>query len=103
MCDLQETAGLILAPLPARKQLWEAGNAAAWKVEGDRTPGGDGSSFGLAANGDLVNLEVGGRPFCYRDTITGTRLSRSSANWAEWCSGMDGFGALVMLAASLIA
>jgi hypothetical protein len=26
----------------------------------------------------------------------------SGENWEEWCSGMDGFGGLIMLAASMI-
>jgi hypothetical protein len=29
--------------------------------------------------------------------------AESAENWEEWCSGMDGLGGLVMLAASLIA
>ncbi|KAE8361121.1 hypothetical protein BDV27DRAFT_148096 [Aspergillus caelatus] len=35
------------------------------------------------------------------NTIT-TFTTRGSANWERWCSGMDGLGGLVMLAASLI-
>jgi hypothetical protein len=27
--------------------------------------------------------------------------SESNTHWQEWCSGMDGLGALIMLAASL--
>ncbi|PMD16193.1 hypothetical protein NA56DRAFT_731411 [Hyaloscypha hepaticicola] len=74
MCTLQ--ADLILAPLPARKQLWEAPDEFVWKAESKKDPGAQ-TDFGLTAN-------------------------ESSENWEEWCLGMDGFGGLVMLAASLI-
>ncbi|KNG85755.1 hypothetical protein ANOM_005732 [Aspergillus nomiae NRRL 13137] len=86
MCGLQ--TDLIIAPLPAKKQLWEAGNELVWKAESEKEPGIQ-TPFGLAANGDLVKL---GKPFA----------TRGSANWEEWCSGMDGLGGLIMLAASLI-
>ena len=54
MCDLQ--TDLVLAPLPARKQLWEAKDESAWKTENERDHGAQ-NAFGLAANGDLVALE----------------------------------------------
>ena len=104
MCGVEHT-GLLLAPLPAKKQLWEANNEFAWKVESERDSGVQ-TAFGLAANGDLVRLDEDVRycidavvPYMSSDPST---LSRTTANWEEWCSGMDGFGGLVMLAASLI-
>ena len=103
MCDLQKD--LILAPLPAKKQLWEAGDEFAWKVESEREDGVP-TAFALAANGELVKLDDG-QLYCdhskllYRSLETKTP-SLGTSNWEEWCSGMDGFGGLVMLAASLV-
>jgi hypothetical protein len=104
MCDLP--TDLILAPLPAKKQLWEAGDEFVWKAESERDPGAQ-TDFGLAANGELVKLDEG-QLYCndgvllYKSSLDARSPSRNSENWEEWCSGMDGLGGLVMLAASLI-
>ena len=103
MCDLQKD--LILAPLPAKKQLWEADDEFVWKAKSEREPGMQ-TAFGLAANGELVVLDEG-QLYCSDAVLLykslGARTpSRSTANWEEWCSGMDGLGGVVMLAASLI-
>ncbi|ROV92918.1 hypothetical protein VSDG_06322 [Cytospora chrysosperma] len=103
LCDLP--SDLILAPLPARRQLWEAGDEFAWKTEGQKEPGIQ-VSFGLARDGEIVNIDEA-RLSCSDSWLSqqswdaGTS-SRSTASWEDWCSGMDGFGGLVMLAASLI-
>jgi hypothetical protein len=102
-CDLPSS--LILAPLPAKKQLWEADNEFVWKSESQREPGLQ-TAFGLATDGELVRLEEG-KLHCSDTVLMHKSLdlntaSRSSANWEEWCAGMDGFGGLVMLAASLL-
>lgn len=95
---------LILAPLPTRRQLWEASNEFTWMAEWQKEPCSS-AYFGLAANGDLVQLD-NGQQYCggnipaYESPDSTTR---STENWTEWCSGIDGFGGLVMLAASLIA
>ena len=103
MCDLQQE--LVIAPLPAKKQLWEASDEIAWKVEKNRKrvvwP-----SFGLTSKSELVKLNED-ELNCHDAVLTphildGKVTSRSTANWEEWCSGMDGFGALIMLAASLL-
>ena len=93
--------GLILAPLPARKQLWEAASEEQWLSELQRVPCID-SGYGLAKSGDLIGLDE------YQMKSSNTPRSEelcmsanSSKNWDEWCAGMDGFGALIMLAASL--
>lgn len=104
MCDLQRD--LVLAPLPAKKQLWEAGDQFEWKAKIEREPGLQ-TDFGLAANGDLVKLYEG-QSYCHDGILLYKSLdartpSDSADNWEEWCSGMDGLGGLVMLAASLIA
>jgi hypothetical protein len=104
MCDHQRD--LILAPLPAKRQLWEASDEFVWKAESERDPEAQ-TAFGLATNGELVKLDES-QLYCndaallHRSLDAGT-LSRSTANWQDWCSGIDGFGGLVMLAASLIA
>lgn len=103
MCDLP--AEFILAPLPAKRQLWEASDELKWKAERQREPGVR-TFYGLTADGEIVKLDEG-RLSCgdtwlsYHSVNAGTS-SRSTADWEEWCSGMDGFGGLVMLAASLI-
>ena len=103
MCHLNHT-GLLIAPLPARKQLWEAGNAFTWKAENDmefEAP----TTFALAANGELLRLNQHQPHECgavkVLESPDDRGISRSTANWDEWCSGMDEFGGLVMLAASL--
>ena len=101
LCELQ--TDLLIAPLPAKKQLWEARDEFLWQAESEREPGFQ-TAFGLAASGDLVILEKD-QIHCI-DAETGesfnTRTtSKNIANWEEWCSGMDSFGGLVMLAASL--
>jgi hypothetical protein len=123
-CDSRGT-GLVLAPLPARKRLWEANDEIAWKLETDRDskPGPcahttdtsfSSTTFGLATNGELVSLDMGqGQNYCsnaaislrtQQSLLSGGKpsLSKGRANWEDWCAGMDGLGGLVMLAASLL-
>lgn len=97
MCDLP--SDLILAPLPARKQLWESSNEFAWNLESSKDILGE-PVFGLPATGDLVKLSES-RIHCGRSWMS-TDNSNDTANWEEWCSGMDSLGGLVMLAASLV-
>lgn len=103
MCDLPTE--IMLAPLPAKKKLWEAGDRFMWKAESEREHGVQ-TAFGLAANGELINLDEGqlhssDAVLSHKSFDTRT-LPRNTANWEEWCSGIDGLGGLVMLAASLI-
>ncbi|KAL4952340.1 hypothetical protein BDW69DRAFT_185540 [Aspergillus filifer] len=108
-CDLP--ADLLLAPLPAKKLLWEADSEESWKPGAQREPEIHFTAYGLATNGELVKLDSGkGRgEMGQRDAVLShmalntTTVSRSAANWEEWCSGMDGFGGLIMLVASLVA
>jgi len=102
MCDMP--TDLILAPLPARKQLWKADNEFAWKIARQMGPGVQ-NAVGLAVDGELVSLREdrlscndAWLPFKSLDSIP----QRDTASWEEWCSGVDEFGGLVMLAASLI-
>ncbi|KAJ1563893.1 hypothetical protein HK405_000375, partial [Cladochytrium tenue] len=107
-------SGLVLAPLPAPKSLWEAADERAWRAETRRQlRGGRGGSaiqtaFGLAVDGKLVKLEEG-RLSCTDQWLPYTPSSApgdvdddGAAEWAEWCAGLDAFGGLVMLAASLV-
>jgi hypothetical protein len=93
MCELQKD--LILAPLPAKKQLWEARDEFVWKTE-----------IALAANGELVKMDEGqlycGDSMLLYQPLDHLKSSDSTEYWEEWCSGMDGFGGLVMLASSLV-
>ncbi|KAF1960713.1 hypothetical protein CC80DRAFT_403528 [Byssothecium circinans] len=104
MCNLQ--TDLLLAPLPSRKQLWEADNEFKWQHE-SKSDDDLMSTFGLAASGDLLKLNTS-HTFCadavlyYKDPNEVAGREKSVVNWEEWCAGMDGFGALVMLAASLV-
>ncbi|KAL4785911.1 hypothetical protein BJX76DRAFT_150577 [Aspergillus varians] len=107
-CDMP--ADLILAPLPAKKPLWEAGDGVLWKAEVEREPGIHHTAFGLAATGELVRLDQGrtrgtlhrGDTVLSHVVLDAATVSRTPADWEEWCSGMDGFGSLVMLAAALV-
>lgn len=94
MCNLPSE--IVIAPLPAKKQLWEARDEFEWKTEVERESGVQ-SVFGLAANGELLKLEED-----QREELDFRTSSKSDANWEEWCSGMDGFSGLIMLAASLL-
>jgi hypothetical protein len=93
--------GLILAPLPARKQLWEAESEEQWLNELYRVPSVN-SGYGLSTNGDLIGLdEYQMQSMNLPGSVELCTSSKSKENWEEWCAGMDGFGALIMLAASL--
>jgi hypothetical protein len=102
-CD-QDT-DFILAPLPTKKQVWEASNELAWKAECEKEPAGE-TIFGLASNGELVKMAEGlqysSNVMMLRNLFSHRTPLMSSNNWEEWCSGMDGLGGLVMLAASLV-
>lgn len=104
LCELQ--SDLILAPLPAKKQLWEATSETAWKAEQDNNAQMQ-KEFGLASDGELVKLKDG-QTYCgnavllYEALGSCRRSSGGVENWEEWCLGMDGFGGLIMLAASLV-
>jgi hypothetical protein len=50
--------------------------------------------FGIKAGGKMLRLDGGS------GTEEGSEY-QSMQNWQEWIGGMDGLGALVMLAASL--
>ncbi len=106
-CDLP--TDLVLAPLPAKKPLWEANDEAVWQAETERNPRLHQTAFGIAASGSLVRLDKdghdhgrGGDAVLSHTVLDVEIVSRSPADWEEWCSGMDGFGGLVMLAASLV-
>ncbi|KAL2062847.1 hypothetical protein VTL71DRAFT_5919 [Oculimacula yallundae] len=107
LCTLQ--ADLILAPLPASKGLWEAPNQASWNAL--TSTSGSETEFGLASDGELVKLQDGQR-YCGNAVLLYKALGSCRAKseneadgkigWEEWCLGMDGFGGLVMLAATLV-
>jgi hypothetical protein len=102
MCELQND--LLLAPLPAKKELWEASDPYAWKLASKKDTEVD-TTFALATNGELVRLEHA-HAYCadaklkYQSLGQGTPMK--TAHWEEWCAGRDGLGGLIMLAASLV-
>lgn len=103
MCELQKD--LIIAPLPAKKQLWEAGDERVWEEVAKRDNGIH-ESLALTADGELVHLDEG-QLYCSQGALRyriprGSSPTPKSTDWEHWCSGMDGFGNLIMLAASLI-
>jgi hypothetical protein len=106
LCNLQ--TDLVLAPLPGRKQLWEASNESVWKTEISKDTESM-TSYALARSGELVKLYEG-QMYCADAVLRYKGLGhngdmgngRAVSSWEEWCSGMDGFGSLVMLTASLV-
>lgn len=93
---------VVLAPLPAQKQLWEATDERTWKLQ-SKSGREMQVEFGLTKNGDLVELKEYRMGLSERATMYSLTASpKKTAKWNEWCSGMDGIGGLVMLAASLI-
>ncbi|KAF2745978.1 hypothetical protein M011DRAFT_94579 [Sporormia fimetaria CBS 119925] len=100
-CNTTGQPGLILAPLPARKQLWEAASEEQWLQELHRAPSVNGG-FGLTESGDLIELgEYQMKSLSMPGSAEVCTSDKSKENWEEWCAGMDDFGALIMLAASL--
>ncbi|KAI4854287.1 hypothetical protein E4T44_00282 [Aureobasidium sp. EXF-8845] len=103
MCELQKE--LIIAPLPAKKQLWEAANMRTWQELLTRDKQNH-EHVALNSHGELVLLE-GDKLYCHngvmRYRISSEQSSTSkTTDWEHWSSGMDGFGSLIMLTASLI-
>ncbi|KAJ5669225.1 hypothetical protein N7462_010295 [Penicillium macrosclerotiorum] len=103
LCNLP--TNIIIAPLPAKKQLWEANDELSWNSESQRSPGYQ-TAFALTASGEVVELDDD-HVHCTDALLPPKSLDDhysldSTANWEEWCSGMDGLGGLVMLAASLV-
>jgi len=98
-CDSQP--GVLIAPLPARKQLWEAGGERQWRKEMQRAPAAN-VGYALAVSGDLIGLdEYERKSLTMNESLETWTSLRSKDNWEEWCAGMDGLGAVIMLAASL--
>ena len=103
LCTLPKD--LLLAPLPARKRLWEAPEAHTWKLESE----GHDETYGMAKSGELVRLNESSLLFDHTDLIrekfcgaeSYSKKIRNVAAWEDWLSNTDGFGGLVMLAASL--
>ena len=125
LCDLKHD--LVIAPLPARRQLWEAENESLWNAEIHKLPTSRQNCFGLTRDGEIVRLQeeewrCGSKAGPERtiDVMLGLEsgslsemtpglglvnkpvdLTRRGANWEEWQQSMDGLGGIVLLAASL--
>jgi hypothetical protein len=110
MCDMPTE--FIIAPLPAKRQLWEAKDAGEWTAQIQKEPQEE-VSYALAIDGEIVKLDQNRLscrdawlPHVPLDDHTASqnhasRASRSAGWWAEWCSGMDSMGGLIMLTASM--
>lgn len=103
LCTLPPS--LLLSPLPSKKQLWEAKDANTWKFEISKDTNLQ-TSFALAATGELLELEQSPmgctNAILRHNSSSNEALEKENKGWEEWCSGMDNFGGLVVLAASLI-
>ncbi|KAL1794530.1 hypothetical protein ACET3X_007951 [Alternaria dauci] len=110
MCDMP--AEFVIAPLPAKRQLWEARDAQEWKFQSQAEPQGH-TSYALAVDGEIIKLDQrrlscrdAWLPYTPSDEGTASQIhdigsSSSRELWAEWCSGIDGMGGLIMLVASM--
>jgi len=110
MCDMPTE--FVIAPLPAKRQLWDAKDAEEWQMQWQNEQRQE-TSFALAVDSEIVKLDQ--RRLSCRDAwlpylrldddatlqTSKSRASRSAACWAEWCSGMDSMGGLIMLTASM--
>ncbi|KAJ5316801.1 hypothetical protein N7508_001309 [Penicillium antarcticum] len=81
LCNLP--SDLVLAPLPAKKDLWEASDERTWNSESKKDPTA-GVDFGLARNGGLIRLGNACKDEVFVHTaITSTSPLRTSASWEE--------------------
>ncbi|RMZ66111.1 C6 finger domain-containing [Pyrenophora seminiperda CCB06] len=111
MCEMP--AEFVIAPLPAKRQLWEARDAQEWKLQSQKEPP-EQVSYALAVDGEIVKLDQrrlschdGWLPYAPSDEERISQNHKSSRNrnagwWAEWCAGMDSMGGLIVLAASMV-
>lgn len=103
MCDMNPD--LIIAPLPAKRQLWQASDEVTWKAACENDPTYQ-IRYALASDGELVKLDQEPVQCCdvvgYNGHWDERPITRKVVDWKEWCAGMDDFGGLVMLAASFV-
>ncbi len=97
VCALPEN--FVLVPLPARKLLWEASTPEAWRAELGRGQKEE-EEFGLRSDGELTRVRLGTNFAIIEYGNDG--LENGNRNWQDWCAGMDGFGSLIMTAASML-
>jgi hypothetical protein len=97
--------GFLIAPLPAKKQLWEARDENDWSMEKCVAIDTD-SVYGIKVGGRMAKLS---RFMDVQETQMELLMvcpkepteSESNEHWKEWCAEMDDLGGLIMLAASL--
>jgi hypothetical protein len=93
-----------IAPLPAKKALWDARDEQDWLME--KSNWNDKIAFGLKLSGRMAKLRTfravqESRMEVMLAQPTEPTEDESEENWKEWCSGTDDLGALIMLAATL--
>ncbi|GAM91399.1 hypothetical protein ANO11243_094490 [Dothideomycetidae sp. 11243] len=105
LCNIHAES-LLLAPLPAEKAIWEAGDAHTWgNLQGQASESRP--TFAVTELGELVNID-GGEEGRHRvasksfHSSLGPRIRgrKTAADWEKWIAKMDSLGALVVLAAS---
>lgn len=93
---------LLLAPLPAKKELWQAADESTWRATTSRSSW----AFGMASDGGLVKLDEGrlvsNDVWMGHQPLDARALLWEPAEWEEWCAGMDGMGGMIMLLCSLL-
>lgn len=94
--------GFLISPLPSRKQLWEARDESEWARRRSLDVTGE-VTYGIKPGGKMGKLQAQQVTFPDHNNSSWEQPSESESNthWQEWSSGMDGLGALIMLAASL--
>jgi hypothetical protein len=90
---------------------WEARTSSAWQLEVEMGTKSNGI-FGLMTNGQLMRLERSSgfemdkqmvqNPVDWPQRDYSNDVWKSGENWTDWAAGMDGFGYLIMIAASLV-
>jgi len=95
-------------PLPASKILWEAQDADTWQAEANLGTESNGI-YGLMPDGRLMRLvRLNGKekenqiPENTYKTSLSNEVWMSGENWTDWVAGMDAFGYLIMVTASLV-
>lgn len=94
--------GFLISPLPSHKQLWEARDETEWAARKGLGSHSE-TTYGIRPGGRMGKLQTNSVILSTISELSWEQPTESESNihWQEWSSGMDGLGALIMLAASL--
>lgn len=106
ICEVHDT-GFAIAPLPARRRLWDASDEIRWRLEKEKDTSQGQTVVALATSGELIEVNRAeitrcGPPIKLHNTAESGPYLHNKVGWDEWCSGMDGLGGLVMMASALV-